>query len=105
MNQWNIPAWLEDEVSLRDTSCVYCGIEFDSCGTRKSKKSWEHIINDELIITRENIAICCVSCNASKGAKLLLNWINSAYCRKKNINPQTVAKVIQLALLELSRKA
>ena len=101
MNKWNIPDWLEKEVILRDIRCVYCGIDFDSCGTRKSKRSWEHIVNDEEIITRENIALCCVSCNASKGAKLLTNWINSTYCQSKNINPKTVASVVQYALKEI----
>ncbi len=53
MNRWNIPDWLEKEVIERDTHCVYCGVEFNSTGPRKSKASWEHIINDEKIINRE----------------------------------------------------
>jgi len=68
MNKWNIPQWLEDEVRQRDKKCVYCGVEF-SKESRKTTPSWEHIINDASIITRENIALCCISCNASKGAK------------------------------------
>ena len=103
MNKWNIPDWLEREVISRDTCCVYCGIEFGSCGTRKSKASWEHITNDERIITRENIALCCVSCNASKGARLLANWINSTYCKNKNITPQSVSDVVKRALLQPPR--
>lgn len=100
MNKWNIPDWLEKEVISRDTRCVYCSIEFGACGTRKSKASWEHITNDERIITRENIALCCVSCNASKDAKLLANWINSAYCKNKNITSQSVSEVVKRALLQ-----
>jgi 5-methylcytosine-specific restriction endonuclease McrA len=98
MNRWNIPSWLESEVIARDTHCVYCGIQFNSCGSRKSKASWEHIINDEQLITRENIALCCVSCNASKGNKLLSDWITSTYCRNKNITPQSVADIIKRSL-------
>jgi hypothetical protein len=100
MNKWNIPNWLEKEVIARDTFCVYCGIEFDSCGTRKSKASWEHITNDERITTRENIALCCVSCNASKGARLLADWINSTYCISKNITQHSVADIVKRALLQ-----
>jgi hypothetical protein len=99
MNKWNIPDWLEREVIARDACCVYCGIKFGSCGTRKSKPSWEHIINDEHIITRENIALCCISCNASKGARLLADWIISTYCKNKNITPQSVSDVVKGALM------
>jgi hypothetical protein len=100
MNQWSIPDWLELEVIARDVRCVYCGTEFGSCGTRKSQASWEHITNDARIVTRENIAICCISCNASKGAKLLTEWISSTYCKNKNITPQSVSDVVKRALLQ-----
>ena len=69
VNRWNIPRWLELEVLARDTKCVYCGIDFSlPSAARGAKPSWEHIVNDERIINRENIARCCMSCNASKGA-------------------------------------
>lgn len=99
MNQWNIPGWLETDVKARDTCCVYCGIEFGSCGTRKSKASWEHITNDARIVTPENIVLCCVSCNASKGAKALNDWLLSSYCKSKKITEATVSPVVQRALL------
>ena len=73
MNRWNIPNWLEREVIARDRSCVYCGVEFtEQSASRRYRPSWEHIINDARIITRENIARCCIGCNASKGTKNLL---------------------------------
>ena len=65
MNNWKIPIDLENEIKKRDTICVYCGVEF-SKSSKKTIASWEHIKNDETIITRENIALCCFSCNASK---------------------------------------
>lgn len=103
MNRWNIPAWLEAEVIARDTSCVYCGISFGACGTRRSKASWEHIINDAKIINLDNIALCCMSCNSSKGAKLLADWLNSNYCAKKNISEDSVADVVKRALTSKRR--
>jgi hypothetical protein len=64
LNRWNIPVWLEREVIERDHRCVYCGIEFVAENpTRRFKPSWEHIVNDARIITRENVARCCISCN------------------------------------------
>lgn len=66
-NNWNIPAWLEKEVRERDKVCVYCAVEFTPAKvSKKTAASWEHIINDAKIITRENIALCCCGCNASK---------------------------------------
>ena len=98
MNNWNIPEQLEKEIIKRDKACVYCGLKFGtSRKSRKTHASWEHIINDTKIITRENIARCCVGCNASKGAKKLSDWITSDYCKKKNINT-TVADIIKEAL-------
>jgi hypothetical protein len=99
MNRWNIPDWLESEVIKRDTHCVYCGVEFIPFDqTRKSKPSWEHIVNDERTITPANIARCCMSCNASKGARQLSVWLESGYCRKRNITRDTVAPVVKMAL-------
>jgi hypothetical protein len=99
VNRWHIPAWLESEVLARDTYCVYCRIDFSmASSSRGAKPSWEHIVNDERIINRENIARCCMSCNASKGAKELRQWLDSNYCRRKGITTSAVAAVVREAL-------
>lgn len=99
-NNWKIPEWLENEVRARDIVCVYCGMPFVSDkNSRRSAPSWEHIINDETIITRENIALCCVGCNASKGQKLLATWLKSNYCIEHGISIDTVAPIIKQAIL------
>ena len=102
MNNWGIPVWLEEEVKRRDKTCVYCGIQMiekmPSSGPRKAVATWEHIINDASIVTRKNIARCCVACNSSKGTKKLSDWIESAYCKKRRINKDTVAEVVKKAL-------
>ena len=98
-NRWNIPQWLEDEVMSRDKICVYCKTSFDRADSlRKTRGTWEHIINGAKIITRENIARCCSSCNASKGAKLLRDWLNSDYCQMRGINADTVSNVVKTVL-------
>ncbi|MBE0478721.1 HNH endonuclease [Candidatus Aerophobetes bacterium] len=97
MNNWNIPSWLEAEVRKRDTHCIYCGVKFDR-NIKKHSATWEHIVNDAKIINRENIALCCCSCNASKGAKELSDWITSAYCKRKNITIENVAPIVKQAL-------
>jgi hypothetical protein len=99
MNRWNIPDDLEQEVLDRDRACVYCRVPFDDpLAPRARQPSWEHIINDERIVTRENIARCCMGCNASKGTKALTVWIRSRYCVARGIKPETVAPVIRAAL-------
>src|SRR5262249_16872403 len=104
MNSWRIPAWLEEEVRTRDRTCVYCRIEMTEWSPRRSPRkasaTWEHIINDSTIVTRENIARCCAACNSSKGTKLLAEWIESSYCRAHGITKDTVAEVVKQALGE-----
>lgn len=101
-NRWGIPKEVENYVRNRDKYCVYCGIPFDTAGTsHKAKASWEHIINDIRINGIENIALCCRSCNSSKGAKLLTDWLKSNYCITKKINEYTVAPVVKAHLNNL----
>ena len=98
-NNWNIPDWLEIEVRERDTVCVYCGKSFTPAKvSTKAAASWEHIINDEKIITRENIALCCRGCNSSKGQKQLSIWLQSKYCKEHGITPESVAPIIKHAI-------
>ena len=66
--------------------------------------TWEHIINDARIVTIDNIALCCCSCNASKGAKTLTTWIHANYCKTRNITIETVADVAKRALILASGK-
>jgi hypothetical protein len=99
MNRWNIPDWMEREVIERDRCCVYCAVEFTAQSTsRRDRASWEHIINDARIITRENIARCCIGYNASKGTKDLVDWLRSKYCRTHGITSESVASVVRFVL-------
>lgn len=98
-NQWGIPKDVEMEVRQRDLHCVYCGVDFSIIySSRKTKPTWEHIINDIRINGSNNIALCCTSCNASKGAKRLEDWLESKYCITKGITIKTVADVVKKAI-------
>ncbi len=103
MNRWKIPNWLEEEVRLRDTICIYCHVEMLPSGTlhsdRRRTATWEHIINDASIVTRENIALCCRACNASKGTKELAVWLESNYCKQNRIHKNNIAPIAR-SLLE-----
>jgi hypothetical protein len=97
-NSWGIPDWLEKKIRDRDKFCVYCHIKLKEYpltkGTPSDKATFEHIDNDGLP-SEENIAMCCASCNSSKGTKKLLDWFSSDYCKKKKINKETVAEIIK----------
>ncbi len=98
-NRWGIPDWLEREVLARDAACVYCGVRFGAPDApRRDRPSWEHIVNDARITTRDNIALCCVGCNASKGQRDVGAWLAGAYCAAKGIAPETVAPIVRRAL-------
>ncbi len=83
-----------DQIRARDTKCVYCGRKFEN-GVRPSI---EHIINDITMISFENIAICCIGCNASKGQKSLSVWLTSEYCINRKIGVESISPVISEAL-------
>ncbi|AKP51571.1 hypothetical protein [Cyclobacterium amurskyense] len=99
-NKWGIPVDVEIFVKDRDKNCVYCRVEFlESYDSRKSKPSWEHIVNDVRVNGKDNIALCCISCNASKGAKLIEDWLQSEYCKRKKITIDNVATVVKEAIV------
>ena len=102
MNLWNIPKILEEEIRAGDKACAYCGVSIIKSASRgesrKAVATWEHIINDATIVTRENIALCCASCNSSKDTKMLFDWIHSDYCKRNGISEHTVAPIVRQAL-------
>jgi len=99
-NRWGIPKHVEEFVKERDSSCVYCGITFEnSIVTHRTRPTWEHIINDIRINGFDNIALCCGSCNASKGSKTLNDWLNSKYCVIRGITKDNVASVVKEHLI------
>jgi hypothetical protein len=102
MNRWGIPKWLEEEVRKRDKSCIYCGVQLieqnSLLRSGRAAATWEHIINDASIISRENIGRCCASCNSSKGTKKLADWLQSNYCINNGICYDTVADIVKAAL-------
>lgn len=98
-SRWKIPRELALAVLARDIRCIYCGREFVAPqGPRAACPSWEHIVNDLAIVTPENIALCCVGCNASKGTKALSGWLESKYCTTRGIGEQSMAPVALAAL-------
>jgi 5-methylcytosine-specific restriction endonuclease McrA len=100
MNRWGIPDRDEAEIRRRDKRCVYCHVKMKAHpkarGVPGDKITWEHINNSDLNPKhRINIVLCCGQCNNSKGAKKLLEWFESDYCKKRNINEKTVSRAVK----------
>ena len=98
-NRWGIPTDLARRVVARDLQCIYCANSFDPINGNRSKcASWEHIVNDLNLINLENIALCCVGCNSSKGVKSLSVWLTSKYCTQRGITKASLSLVASDAL-------
>lgn len=98
MNRYGLP---EDAVALvrkRDRICVYCQKEMSTPGTTRNRADWatiEHLNHLPPWDNPRTIAICCLSCNSSRGNKPLLKWFESSYCRTHKISLSTVAKPVR----------
>jgi hypothetical protein len=55
----------------------------------------EHFNNDGPLKKKYNVAICCRSCNSSKGTMSISAWFQMPYCREKKINEETVSKPVK----------
>jgi 5-methylcytosine-specific restriction endonuclease McrA len=96
-NTYGISEQVEQEIRARDKSCVYCGIVMKQYphSMAASGATIEHFNNDGPFEEKSNAAICCRSCNSSKGAMKLSAWFKTAYCQEKKINEETVSKPVK----------
>ena len=105
-NRFGIPNKVEQEIRARDKVCVYCGKAFDEKGKYGDRPSIEHLDRDPPFywakgLKKSGIAICCGSCNSSRGKKKLLDWFRTEYCLDRNINKNTVAEPVKEYLNQL----
>jgi len=97
-NKYGIP---EDELKViraRDKTCVYCHKTMIDPGADGWRGDWATIEHLNYLPPWNNpatVAICCWSCNASRGNKKLLDWFRAPYCMDKNINKKTVAEPVK----------
>jgi len=100
-NRFGIPADVEQRLRARDTRCVYCQKRF----SRQSRKDWptiEHLSEKPPFywdhgLKEDGVAICCWSCNSSRGNKNLCDWFRTSYCldRINPISQSTVAAPVR----------
>lgn len=97
-NNYGISEQLEKEVRKMYKHCVYCGRKMKpylhTKGTPGDKATFEHIDNDGPP-TKNNIVMCCGSCNSSKGVNKLSDWLNTSYCIKHGISAEKLDPIIR----------
>lgn len=97
--RWGISRDVALRALARDTDCIYCWRDFGpTLENRAAAPSWEHIINDVSLASIQNIGLCCVSCNSSKGAKSVEEWLHSEYCQLRGISSATIAPAVRNTL-------
>jgi len=102
-NRFGIPDDLLQITRKRDDRCVYCQKEMVVPSINNPRNDWatiEHLNRFGPFYWKErlemaDIVICCFSCNSSRGVKKLVDWFQSAYCVRQNINEQTVAEPVK----------
>ena len=70
-------------------------IDTAKCGFRGDWATIEHLNYEPPWDDPTTVAICCGSCNSSRGNKPLLEWFNTEYCISRNINEKTVAEPVK----------
>ncbi len=109
-NHFCIPKEIEDRIRDRDITCVYCHkpMKEYAHGPRKDMAQIEHLNFDGPFywtdsckkgyvggLKEEDLAICCGSCNPSRGVIKLAVWFEGDYCKKRNINKESVAECVK----------
>jgi len=98
-NKYGIPEEELNKIRARDKRCVYCHKEMLKHHNKKNQgdsPTIEHLNSDPPFYWKdglkiEDVAICCGSCNSSRGIKKLSDWFTVKFCKDRKINGDTVA--------------
>ena len=96
-NRYGLPEADVERVRRRDATCVYCHKQMVTPSPRARRQDWatiEHLNHLPPWSNPETIAICCQSCNASRGNKPIVEWLKSDYCTERGISAETVAQAV-----------
>ena len=107
-NRFQIPSEVEQRLRDRFGVCAYCHREMKAYperpGCPSDKASIEHLNRHGPFywsrgLKESELVIACCSCNSSRGVKRLGDWFDSAYCKLRGINAQTVHQAVKDYLL------
>ena len=85
--------------------CVYCQRRLvkrvGSIGPQGKAGTVEHL--DYRGNSGSYVAMCCGSCNSSRGKKPLLEWFEMPYCAKRNITEKRVHPIVRKYIRDRER--
>ncbi len=105
-NKYGLPEEEMGRIRMRDKTCVYCHKAMKKPSAGGLRKDWatiEHLNHLPPWNNPKAVAICCGSCNSSRGKKQLLEWFKSKYCIERGINEDTVSEPVKKYLSSLGR--
>jgi hypothetical protein len=97
-NKYGIQEKDEIVIRTRDKVCVYCHKKLVEPNSDNKRTDWatvEHLNHLPPWNNPLTVAICCFSCNASRGNRRISDWFKGEYCLERNINEKTVAKPVR----------
>lgn len=97
-NLYGIPKQELEKIRARDKVCVYCHKKMLGTTVSDNRREWatiEHLNHLPPWNNPSTVAICCGSCNSSRGQKKLLDWFKTPYCVERSINEKTVAEIVK----------
>ena len=97
-NRYGLPEVDLIRIRQRDQLCVYCHKAMASSGSDDPRTNWatiEHLNHEPPWDDSTTVAICCGSCNSSRGNRLLRDWFKGDYCRTRGIDRMSVAKPVR----------
>jgi len=111
-NSFGIPEKEESKIRSRDSRCVYCHKEMIYPYVKSKHNdsaTIEHLNFDGPFFWNKgmkigDVVICCGECNSSRGGKKLPEWFRSDYCKKRNIDANSVAFPVKLYLTKSSKE-
>lgn len=86
------------KIRRRDILCVYCHKTMKDPRDGGERRDWATIEHLNFMPPWNNsatVAICCASCNSSRGVKKITDWFKTSYCLERNINIETVADPVR----------
>ena len=106
-NNYGLPKAELQKIFERDNVCVYCKKIMLAHEANSPRSDWftiEHLNYMPPWNNPETVTICCWSCNSSRGDKNIRDWFSTSYCMERNINENTVSKVVREYILEIEDK-
>ena len=98
MNKYGLPENQLEEIRARDTKCIYCHKTMNQPSSGGFRGDWatiEHLNHLPPWNNPDTVAICCGSCNSSRGIMPICKWFEIPYCINKDINIETVANPVR----------